>query len=332
MRYDMRVLWVEDTPVSYKEMKELLESYTEEMGISIEFRHIEDAVTFRKRIEEEKEGFKLYDICFMDYSLSHKVFGSDIIKELRRNGMDIDILFYSSQYEEKIRAAIKEDLNSFEGVYVSDRDHFEERALSLLEKNSRRLLSLSNIRGFLMDRTSENDYTVKSYIMKKYDQLPEENKKEITKVFLEYTRNRGKDVTKVIEKTLKRLEQAEIADIKEEINILPSYICPIKFKYNIFARILEANGDKNFADASLKEYNSNIVKVRNDLAHKKLEVCYHQKNILYFDDVEQFEQRKCPPSCDQHTNDYKISLEQWENIRKDIIKYDKCFDAVQKSF
>ena len=332
MRYDMRVLWVEDTTVSYDEMKALLESHVEEMGITIKFNHIKDATTFKEKLREEKEGFKVYDMCFMDYSLSNNIFGSDIIKELRENGMDIDILFYSSRYEADIRKAIKEDLNSFEGVYVSDREHFEDRSLSLLEKNARRLLSLSNIRGVLMDRTSENDYTVKSYIIKKYDRLSPENKKIITNLLYDRVKERGKEVIKIITKTLDRVEKEEFADVRKEINNLPSYIFPIKLKYDIFAKILEVNDDQSFIEKPLNGYFSEIVKVRNNLAHKKLEVCPHQKNILYYNDIEQFEQRRCPPSCEQHIDDHKISLDQWEKIRKDIIKYDKCFNEVQKHF
>ena len=38
MRYDMRVLWVEDTPKFYKETKDILEMFAEDMGLVIDFK------------------------------------------------------------------------------------------------------------------------------------------------------------------------------------------------------------------------------------------------------------------------------------------------------
>lgn len=62
MRYDLNILWVEDTATYYEETKEILEAYAEDNGISIKFHYIQDVNIFLKKIKNNEKGFKLYDI------------------------------------------------------------------------------------------------------------------------------------------------------------------------------------------------------------------------------------------------------------------------------
>ena len=66
-----------------------------------------------------------------------------MIKELRKAEVDADVLFYSLEHESDIRSTIVDDLNSFQGVYIANRDNFEEKSTFLLKKNARRLLALN---------------------------------------------------------------------------------------------------------------------------------------------------------------------------------------------
>lgn len=183
MRYDLRILWVEDTPEFYNETKDILEMYAEDNGIALTFDYIDDVKKFFERMHYDMEGFKVYDMFFIDYTLSLDVVGSDLIRGLRKEQMDSDVLFYSSEHEKDIRETVIDDLGTFEGVYIANRTNFEDKSNYLINKNARRLTSLANIRGFLMDQTSENDYTMKSYIYKKFDALTEEQKNEIVECF-----------------------------------------------------------------------------------------------------------------------------------------------------
>ncbi|MCB7487979.1 hypothetical protein LIX92_00695 [Faecalibacillus faecis] len=83
MRYDLNILWIEDTLTYYEEAKELLESYAEDSGISVKFYYIQNVKDFYDKMRNNEEGFKLYDIYFIDYSLSDGVVGSDLISLLR---------------------------------------------------------------------------------------------------------------------------------------------------------------------------------------------------------------------------------------------------------
>ena len=70
MRYDLNILWVEDTATYYEETKEILETYAEDNGISLKFHYIQDVNVFFEKIKNNEKGFRLYDIFFIDYSLS----------------------------------------------------------------------------------------------------------------------------------------------------------------------------------------------------------------------------------------------------------------------
>lgn len=328
MRYDMRVLWVEDTPKFYKETKDILEMFAEDMGLVIDFKYIQNVEEFMQNIGNEKNGFKLFDIYFIDYTLSNGVVGDSVIKELRKEEVDADVLFYSSEHERDIRSTIIDDLNSFQGVYIANRDNFEEKSTFLLKKNARRLLALNNIRGLLMDQTSENDYTVNSYILRKFDELTTEQKISISKMLEEYISKKSNELGEQIPEVLEKLKTTGITNIKKTMG-LSSYLFPIDLKYRVFQKIMDYLGEDSFSENSLDTYLDKTVKERNKLAHKKLELCKTQQYILYYDTIDQKENRKCPVDCEQHTDQYKISVQEWKEIRKNVIAFGKCFDAVQ---
>lgn len=327
MRYDIRLMWVEDAPKWYKEAKEIIEMDIEDECLTADIKYVNGGQALLDKLKLEQEGFKLYDIFFIDYSLSDGVVGSNIIKELRQINIDSDILFYSSDKEEDIRKEIIDDLGSFEGVYIANRNSFREKSLFLIRKNARRLLSLSNIRGLLTDQTSENDYIIISYLYKYYDGLSMQQKDEIKKMVLDYMLSKQKEYEDKNKKEIESIERNGIKNINKFLG-LPSYVVPIDLKYKIFQMIIEFSDNNAFVDNTIEDYMEKIVKLRNTVAHKKLDICRMQKNILYYDNIKQFCNRKCPEDCINHTNENKISVEQWKEIRRQIISYGSCFDVI----
>ncbi len=328
MRYDIKILWVEDTPTFFNESKEILEMLADDKGISLDFEYEQNGEALFNRIAKAETGFKVYDIFFIDYSLSGIV-GNDIIKELRKYNIDSDILFYSSDYEKDIRKVVAADLGSYEGVYIAGKEDFEEKSNYLINKNVRRLLSLSNIRGVLMDQTSENDYTMKSYILRRYDLLSSEHKKIISEMLIEHLQIKSLELKDKIANELEKLESKGITSINKVMG-LSSYLFPHELKYQIFEKIINF-GDEEFSNHySIEDYVENVIKARNNLAHKKLDICKTQQYILYYDNIKQFESRQCPKDCSKHEDSNKISITKWEEVRKDVIKYGKYFDEIQE--
>ena len=329
MRYDLNILWVEDTSTYYEEAKEILEGYAEESGISVKFYYIQDVNDFYNKMSNNEDGFKLFDIYFIDYSLSWGIVGSELITMLRTKKINADILFYSSDKEKAIRETIEKDVGSFEGVYVANKNNFDDKSYMLISKNAKRLTSLSNIRGYLMDQTSENDFTVKSYIMEKFESLTPEQKDEITAILIDYMENKKDKFSTQIDDALKKLKKEGIKNINKVLGS-SSELFPIELKYEIFAKMIEFDNTSTFSEITIEQYLSEIVKARNTLAHKKLDVCKMQKNILYYDTMKQLKARKCPDNCEQHNDSYKISIDEWKELRKKIHIFGTEIDEVQK--
>ena len=329
MRYDLNILWIEDTVSYYEETKEILETFAEDSGISINFHYIQDVREFFTKIESNQKGFKLYDIFFIDYSLSVGIEGDKLISDIRTRNLDSDILFYSSDKENEIKKIVEKDILSYEGVYIANKDNFDEKSFWLINKNAKRLTSLSNIRGYLMEQTSENDFTVQSYILSEFNDLTDEQKKEVSDILLSYIKTKKEEFMVQADSEIKKLEKEGIKNINK-IMKMGSELFPIHLKYEIFSKMLEFDSELSFNEVSINDYLNKIVKARNTLAHKRLDVCKTQEYILYYDTMKQLEARKCPIDCTQHSNEYKISIDEWNNLRKDIHKFGNQIDAVQK--
>lgn len=327
MRYDLKLLWVDDVDTYYRENKEIIEMYVEDLGLTILIEYIQNARELINRLEKEQSGFKTFDLFFIDYSLSLGILGSSVIKQLRISNVDSDILFYSSEHEADIRDAVTKDLGSFEGVYIANRNNFDEKSNYLIKKNSKRLSSLSNIRGLLTDQTSQNDYIVASYISHNYQNLTDAQQEEINKMVLDYMKRQKNIFDKTAEKEITRIEVSGLEDINKLFK-LGNFLFPLDLKYQMFQKMIEYNNETVFQEISIDEYKE-VTKLRNKLAHKKLEVCGTQQHIICSDNINQHKDRMCLPDCDAaSTDENKISLDQWDKMRKKVVDYGKCFDAL----
>lgn len=327
MRYDLQVLWVDDQDTYYRETREILEMYVEDFGLAINISYIQNAQDLLNRIDREQSGFKNFDMFFIDYSLSYGVIGSSVIKKLREANVDSDILFYSSQHEADIRDAVAKDLGSFEGVYIANRDNFAEKSTYLIKKTSKRLSSISNIRGLLTDQTSQNDFIVNSYILHKYYEIGDNHKSDIKQIILDYMNEKKRDFIDSMEIEIDRVEASEVVDIKKLFK-RRDFVFPLELKYQIFQKLIELTEETGFAEITFNDYRRDVINLRNKLAHKKLELCGSQRHIIFSDNIFQHIDRMCPPDCDSSESEHKITVDQWDEMRKRVVKYGKGFDAV----
>ncbi len=330
MRYDLNILWVDDTKKLYETTKDILMMYAEDEGLSVHFEYIQDVDIFFERLKSNERGFQLYDIFFVDYSLSDKANGDALISELRKREFYADILFYTAYEGKEIKQAVGDEELFHDGVYFANKDAIDDKGKLLIKKNAKGMTSLANIRGYLMDQTSENDFTVKSYILEKYDALGDEKKTEITKMVLDSIKHNKDKFDGDADKLIQGLEKTGIQNINRLIQTQDALI-PIRLKYGIFAKMLEEDKDKSFGEVNVEDYFEEIVGNRNKLAHKKLDVCKTQEYILYYDTLSQMKDRKCPEDCSEHSDDFKISIGQWGDLRKKIHKFGESMDKIQQS-
>lgn len=333
MRVDLNVFWVEDTPTWRIATEKLIKLELDELGLSVKFDEIKSGDHALSIINKNAVGFKKYDLFLIDFNLSSKddVDGQRIIEVLRGDDVDVDadILFYSQKKEKQIREKIKEDVINFEGIYVCNRNDFVEKVIWLLKKNARRQLSIKNIRGMLMDNTSENDFIVKSYILQKYGKLKPEDRKSINDKVCEYFKNSTHLAQESMVSNVNSLKTNGIEKINEFLQ-LNSFYVSLELKYLIFKWMIEISGNSEDI-VVLENYNKNVVKHRNTLAHKKLEVCEQQSHIKYCDDYKQYLNRACNGGCGNCAGDNKISLQEWESIRKMVLSSSNIFDKILDS-
>ena len=91
--------------------------------------------------------------------------GDEIVSAIRQNSILTDVLFYSSQEQDMIHA-ISEKFPAIDGVYFTQRDYtvFTEKAKNLISKIVRRSEDIVNLRGFVLDNTSEFELRIKEIL------------------------------------------------------------------------------------------------------------------------------------------------------------------------
>lgn len=335
MRENISILWVEDSKSYYEVSKDILEMYGEDKGIKINFKYVENALSLLEELDKQAQGFQIYDVCFIDYalSMSNNKTGENIIRELRQKKVGTDILFYSSENITTIRETIKQDLSSFEGVYVADRDTFEDKSKLLINKNSKKLYSINNIRGILMNETSENDYIMQSYILKEYATLLDEQKIEINKLIKDKIMSKTSNINNNSEKLLKKIEAEHILEIKKILNS-PNDLLGLKDRYEILKKIIQYKSKTVIDSSKLSNYLSNLVGLRNKLAHRKLEICNSCKYVLHYNDIGDYERKCCCNNCDDicvHSEDNKICIENWDKLKKELMDFGKSMDTLMEN-
>lgn len=329
MRYDINILWIEDSQDWQNKAERLfrLRALNDGLSLNINWISKDDVKDFESKIKNESIGYKVFDIIFVDYNISNNVTGDKIITALRESNIDADILFYSANLnEDQKKKIILDSGTAFDGIYLADRSDFQEKAMNLYKKNTKRLTSLLNVRGLVTDKTSENDFIMNSYLLKNINKLDLEKRKildseikDILKTQIEFVRNKLEDGDEIVK------GNSDITATK--LYNLPDFVFPISNKYQVFKRLLELNGSTMFDDKlSIEEYINKIIKIRNTLAHKKIDVCKQQKYLKYYDTIKQYNERQCSATCNNHTDENKISLDQWSELLKMTNDYTKRFD------
>lgn len=329
MRDNIVILWVDDVPSSYEANKENLEIYASDYGIKLNFHYVQNADELLSILESQETGFQQYDICFIDYalSMSNGRMGDIVIRKLKEKKIDADILFYSSDKLSDIQNLMKENISSFEGVYISDRSNFEDKSIQLINKNAKKLYSINNIRGILMNETSENDYIMKSYIMDKYENLDIVTKTELTAEIKMIISKKIEDLNDAVKKINKKV----VFSTGNEILKISNDLLGLSERYIVFEKLLRKNTIETPTEEMFQNYLKRLVILRNSLAHRKLEICTQGNNILHYNHIKDYEEKCCQLSCKgrcKHNQNNKVSIEDWKNLRKQIIEFGEYMDKL----
>lgn len=106
-----------------------------------------------------------FDLILMDFKLAEGTTGDIIVTAIRENNILTDILFYSSE-EQNMLSAIQKSMPPIDGVYLTQRDYtiFTEKVERLICKIVKRSEDIVNLRGFVMDDSSDFEVRIKEIL------------------------------------------------------------------------------------------------------------------------------------------------------------------------
>lgn len=191
-----------------------------------------------------------YDLILMDFKLD-EVTGDTIVAELRKNNILTDILFYSSE-EDNMLAALRTNMPPIDGVYLTKRDYtiFTEKVERIISKIVRRSEDVVNLRGFVLDNTSDFELRIKEILNVCWNKFGDEQKRLLTTTLSGLLDGKKAWVTKQVEKAKEAEVMFEYANnnerllsISDRLDIfqtvipilssdyhLPNVVCPADFK------------------------------------------------------------------------------------------------------
>lgn len=279
MDINYKILWFEDTDESYETLSRRTKRYVETKNLRCQIKRIYGVSDF----DISQYDLNSYEVLVVDLQLSQGSKGYEIIDAIRASNYVNDILFYSSAGVSTLEKAMKE--YRLEGVFLSERDNriFMEKIQQLIDKSIRRSENIINIRGIVMDETSEFDSQMKDIVLAVQSMMSETEietiKKYISKKLLGA---RVDDATELLEKYPDSCDW-EISDLLAENEFtsmmrarLLNKVLGMKSNpqiqelvtacHDVLPEIFAAaDGKIQFA----KAYEDNVIIFRNKLAHVK---------------------------------------------------------------
>lgn len=316
MNLNYNILWFEDTDEAFNTLSRRLERYIRSKNLKTNIKRIKSGNDFNL----DQYDLNGYEVLIIDYKLKNHTFGQDIIKAIRKGKYVNDVLFYSSVGYRHLEGILRED--GLQGVFISDRENeeFLEKIQLLIDKSIRRSENLINIRGIVMDNTSEFDVNMKDIINLSWNLLEQDDRVSLSNyVKKSLLKNKKETCDKFITQYCKDdvvlinelLDEREFtSDMKARL--FNKFInLDIDLSKKIRDEYIKITQDK---DVKFKEnYDKNISGYRNRLAHVK-------KNTSAFGELFIGKTEDGVDIC--------FDSELCSEIRKQLIQYETIFNNI----
>lgn len=317
-----KILWIDDTEDYVESAKELVIEAIEKHYMDADIECYSDYDEFKnERLKDfDATSFDLYDLILMDFALSGTT-GDNVIREIRSKEIYTDIIFYSSDFG-KMESDL-EGSRQLDGVFLAKREDLLTIISRVVQKNLKREYRISNIRGLIMDSTSEFDYICQSATIALFEKLDAKQKDIVVRKAEEYVKEAASKSGKNFEELSKKKDSAFIKSAIQSVE----YVMDNKDRYALMGLVMKSFDDGPIAqdDFSLK-YSEELIKPRNKLAHAKLVYgeC-HQK-------LRPIKNRKsllCGRRCENCSSEYDVK--KCESLRSIIYKYYKLFQSAEET-
>ncbi len=307
-----KILWIDDSPDFIDLTQELIEETVRQNNMTPELVIYSEYEEYQHRELDgfDKDIFNLYDQIIIDYALSGTT-GEIIIRDLRRRNIFTDIVFYSSNYE-TMRDNLKQS-DQLDGVFCASRENLTSAIDRVIKKNLKREYNIANIRGLIMDSTSDFDYICRTTTIALFEKLPPEKQQYIIDTAMEYVLETKQNSQSTFDTLCKKRGESFLKAVMESVD----FVLSNKNRYEIMSLVVkEFDFDPAFGDSFAETYKNDLITPRNNLAHNKLYYGACQKKI-------HIAKKKEPLECDRNCESCKskYSIETCEDLRKRIFHY-----------
>ena len=303
MSLQYNILWLDDRIEEYQtleidtELKEYVESLFFEPHIYL-YESVDDAI--------QNSIKRKYDVIFSDYNINENKTGKDFIVDIRNRNINAEVLFYSAQQTppetglDRISFLKLHSDNSYEDL--------KNKMKLVINLTVEKLKDLTNLRGLVMSEVSELDVLMKD-IVAEYCKKSEKDEKELRKYIIGKIEER---VKKSLDVSQSNCDKKCFHEWKNKA--IQEVVFEQSFDYTT-ARVINHIIDKKKLDIEkfLSNYNLEIIQNRNELAHCKAVLQENGNEILSTKNGEK-----------------EFTTETINEIRKNIIKYHRMFEALSK--
>ena len=325
MDINFRIIWFEDVDEWFNTLSRRMKKHITKKNFKVHIDRVKSVGAF----DIEAYNIKDYDLLVVDYELEKEyvdgkaepAYGNQIIKLVRDGKFVNDVLFYSSHGFQVIDKVMKNE--NLQGVFIADRDNgeFFDTAKALVDKAVRRTENIVNIRGVVMEHTSELDTKIKNIISSIWVHLGGEEEKIAKDIKKKILEDNEKAAKKLIEK-YDNISKDNIEQLLEErdftayrqarllnwcISSNDSLEKMYKEAYRKFQQLPEAS-------SFFVQYKKDVINYRNALAHVKNHP--DSNGDVYVGEINGrsvvFDQELC------------------NKLRKTLIVYERLFDEMQQ--
>lgn len=254
MNLNYSILWFDDSEeycnaLDLDPLREKIESW----GLKPVINFVNSAEDF-----ERNQPYENFDLIVMDFNLDNHGFGSEFISQVREKRIYTEVIFYSAEPSERLWAALAE--KELEGVFIGNRTTVLTKIEVVAHQSLKKVLDIENMRGIVMAEVGDIDHTLEEILTKGMEKVPEAGQRKIYESFYD-------DIMKSARKRVDAIE----AFIKNPTVKLLLELCDSSKRWENYKRL--AKLEKTYSHESMGDYQDEVLKPRNFLAHGRPIAC-----------------------------------------------------------
>ena len=311
MKLRYNILWIDDQieDIISLGVKDDIKEYLENLEFLTDIDCFETT-----SLAEDKLTRTKYDLILSDYNIEGgDEKGDALIKRIRNNEIFTEILFYSAQPNFKQEVIGLNRISYFSLENDEGYRNFKQEVKSLIDQTVYKLQELPAVRGMVMTETSILDSKVEDILLEFFS-VENADTNKLREAILKRVENSLLDNFRKSKEFTKDLLTLKISE-KLASEIVKDRICDASKKSRTIGEIIALRelGEKEEFKDFFKNYNEDVIQVRNKLAHAKSDI---------------IDDKECLIINDEQTETY--DAEKCIEIRKNLKKYYKCLDTLHK--